>query len=102
MATGHGADDIVDNAAANRFELSRDGQTAELVYRLNGKRLVLVHTEVPEALGGHGVGGELVRAGVRRAARDGLTLVPVCPYARQWLEKHPDAVGDVAIDWQVA
>jgi predicted GNAT family acetyltransferase len=96
------ADDIIDNAAARRFELTRDGHTAELVYRVNGKRLVLVHTEVPEALGGHGIGGELVREAVRRAERDGLTLVPVCPYARQWLEKHPDAVGHVPIDWQAA
>jgi uncharacterized protein len=93
---------VIDNIAASRFELTRGGRTAELVYRLDGKRFVLVHTGVPEALGGHGLGGELVQAAVRRAARDGLTLVPVCPYARQWLEKHPDALRDVAIDWQVA
>jgi predicted GNAT family acetyltransferase len=95
-------DEVTDNTAANRFELKRDGDSAELVYRLHGNRLVLVHTEVPESLGGHGVGGRLVRAAVARAARDGLTVVPVCPYARQWLEKHPDAVGDVTIDWQTS
>ena len=95
-------DEITDNTTAKRFELTRDGHTAELVYRLNGKRLVLVHTGVPDALGGHGLGGELVRAAIRRAVRDGLTIVPVCPYAREWLEKHPDAVGEVAIDWRAA
>lgn len=92
--------EVTDNTAAHRFELSRDGYTAELVYRINGRRLVLVHTEVPEPLGGQGIGGLLVRAAVARAARDGLTLVALCPYARNWLEKHPDVVGDVAIDWQ--
>jgi predicted GNAT family acetyltransferase len=92
--------DVTDNTIDHRFELTLDGSTAELVYRLNGGRLVLVHTEVPESLEGHGIGGRLVRAAVARAARDGLTVVPVCPYARQWLEKHPDAVAGVAIDWE--
>jgi predicted GNAT family acetyltransferase len=91
---------VTDNTAENRLELTRDGETAELVYRVNGERLVLVHTEVPESLAGHGIGGLLVRAAVARAARDGMTIVPVCPYARQWLEKHPDVVGDVTVDWE--
>jgi predicted GNAT family acetyltransferase len=91
--------EVTDNTTEHRFELSLDGNTAELDYRVNRRRLVLVHTEVPEPLEGQGIGGLLVRAAVARAARDGLTLVPVCPYARSWLEKHPDVVGDVAIAW---
>ncbi|MGZ4734972.1 MAG: GNAT family N-acetyltransferase [Acidimicrobiia bacterium] len=91
--------DIVDNGAEHRFEVTRDGHTAELTYHRNGDRLVLIHTEVPTALEGHGVGGELVRAALGKAAREGLTIVPICPYARQWLQRHSDAVGDVEIDW---
>jgi predicted GNAT family acetyltransferase len=91
--------DIIDNESEHRFVVTRDGHTAELTYRLNGKRLVLIHTEVPEALGGHGLGGELVKAGIARAERDDLTIVPLCPYARSWLQKHPDAAGTVTIDW---
>jgi len=91
--------DIVDNAAKSRYELTRDGQTAELEYAIKGDRIVLLHTEVPNALGGQGIGGELVDAAVQRADRDGLTIVPLCPYVRRWIEKHPDRVGAVAIDW---
>ena len=91
--------DIVDNAAKSRYELTRDGQTAELEYAIKGDRIVLLHTEVPNALGGQGIGGELVHAAVQRADRDGLTIVPLCPYVRRWIEKHPDRVGAVAIDW---
>jgi uncharacterized protein len=91
--------EVIDNTSANRFETTRDGYTAELRYRINGSRLVLIHTEVPKELEGHGVGGDLVRAAVARAAREGLTIVPLCPYARHWLETHPGDVGDVAIDW---
>jgi predicted GNAT family acetyltransferase len=92
--------DVVDNPAASRFEVTIDGETAELIYRLRGKRLVLVHTGVPDALGGRGLGGQLVRAALQRAAREGLTVVPLCPYAREWLEKHPDEAAAVEIDWR--
>jgi predicted GNAT family acetyltransferase len=90
--------EVVDNTTKGRFELSRDGHTAELIYTVTGDRMVVHHTEVPKALGGLGIGGELVQAAVRRAARDGLTIVPSCPYARRWLDKHADQVGAVAID----
>ena len=58
---------------------ARRAAEAELDYHLNGSRLVLVHTEVPAALGGHGLGGRLVRAALDRAGREGLTVVPVVP-----------------------
>ena len=70
--------EVVDNVAASRFELTVDGHTAELVYRLDPPVLELVHTGVPDALEGEGVGGRLVRSAVELAERDGLTIVPTC------------------------
>lgn len=90
---------VIDNETESRFEVTRKGHTAELVYRIEDGRIVLIHTRVPEELEGHGVGGELVQAALQRAASEGLTVVPICPYARRWLRKHPDSSGDVAIDW---
>jgi uncharacterized protein len=89
---------VRDNPAESRFELVVDGELAELVYRRRADRLVLIHTEVPEALGGHGLGGLLVAAAVSRAAAENLTVVPVCPFARSWLERHPDEVARVKVD----
>ena len=94
-----GAEQISDNQQASRFELAAGGQVAELVYRRRVDRLVLVHTGVPEALGGHGIGGQLVTAAVHRAAAEGLTVVPLCSYARAWLRRHPDVAASVTIDW---
>jgi uncharacterized protein len=91
--------DVIDNTDASRFELRADGWLAELVYRIRGDRLVLIHTEVPLELEGRGIGGRLVTAAVDRAAREGLTLVPLCPFARGWLERHPEAAGRAVIDW---
>ena len=93
------ADRVIDNQDEPRFEVTLDGTLAELVYRRRADRLVLVHTEVPKALGGRGIGGLLVRAAVDRAAREGLTIVPLCPFARSWLEQHPEVASGVSVDW---
>lgn len=92
------SEEVTDNQAQSRFELRADGSLAELVYRLGGKRLVLIHTDVPPDLEGRGFGGRLVAAAVGRAAREDLTLVPLCPFAREWLERHPDRAAGVTID----
>ena len=92
------AQQVTDNQAESRFELRVDGLLAELPYRRNGKRLVLIHTEVPRSLEGRGIGGKLVLAALDRARRDGLTIVPLCPFALSWLERHPDAARDVTVD----
>jgi uncharacterized protein len=92
--------DVIDNQAQSRFELRVDGQLAELDYRHHGRRLALIHTEVPVELEGHGLAGSLVKAAIDRAAREGLTVVPLCPFAREWLERHPDIAAKATIDWE--
>jgi predicted GNAT family acetyltransferase len=93
------ADRVIDNPGESQFELEDGDHLAKLLYRWRADRLVLVHTEVPEALGGRGIGGLLVRAAVDRAQREGLTIVPLCPFARTWLERHPAAASAVTVDW---
>ncbi|CAN5734638.1 GNAT family N-acetyltransferase [soil metagenome] len=97
MPNSDGAD-VEDNPEAGRFELVVDGHLAELTYERTADRLVLIHTGVPEDLEGQGLGGRLVRAAIGVAARDDLTVVPKCPFARRWLERHPDEVGEVSIE----
>ena len=91
---------VTDNRDGSQLEIRAGGQLAELIYRTRAGRLILVHTEVPEALGGRGLGGELVRAAIGKANAEGMTLVPLCPFARSWLERHPDEAATVPIDWQ--
>jgi uncharacterized protein len=90
---------VTDNPDEHRLEIHQNGELAELIYRTRAGRLILVHTEVPDALGGRGLGGQLVRAAIDKAAHDGMTLVPLCPFARGWLERHPAEAGTVPIDW---
>ena len=90
---------VVHDADHDRFVVNAGGTVAELVYRRDGGRLELVHTGVPSALEGHGVGGRLVRAAVGWAAAEGWSVVPSCPFARRWLREHPDVASEVVIDW---
>lgn len=91
---------VVDVPAEQRFVVHGPGVEPEMIYRLQGGDLILVHTEVPETMSGRGIGGKLVRAAVARARTDHLTLVPWCPYARRWLKEHSDEAGGVDIDYK--
>jgi predicted GNAT family acetyltransferase len=90
---------ILNDHERRRFVYAENPNEAVLGYRLNRKRLVLVHTEVPAPLGGRGIGLRLVRAAVEHARTNGETIVPWCPFARKWLQDHADDVAGVAIDW---
>lgn len=90
---------VRDIPAEHRFVAEHNGAVAELVYDPQPHRLILVHTEVPAALGGRGIGGRLVRAAVERAAAEHLSVVPWCPFARRWLRDHPDIASAVTVDW---
>jgi predicted GNAT family acetyltransferase len=91
---------VVDDAAQEQFAVSMVGATAKLEYELDGGRLLLLHTEVPEAFRGQGVGGRLVEAALTKARAGHLTIVPWCPYARRWLKEHPERLGDTAVDFK--
>ena len=90
---------VTDDRVHHRFLYTADGLVAHLDYREVRDRIILVHTEVPAAMGGHGVGGLLVRAALARATRDNLTVVPWCSFARRWLKEHAGEAAPVKIDW---
>lgn len=74
-----------------RFFLEVAGGTAELVYQqLDDHTVDLVHTRVPDAAAGQGVGGRLAQAAFSWARQGGMHLVPTCPFVQKWLERHPD------------
>ncbi len=74
----------------DRFEARMDEGTGVLTYELRPGSIVFVHTVVPEALEGRGVGGALARAGLDYAREQGLGVVPQCPFVKAWIERHPD------------
>lgn len=89
---------VVDNTLQHRFEIATEGDLAYLSYEREAQRLWLLHTFVPEKLGHRGIGGQLVEAALEAAVADGLSIVPKCPFVREWLGKHPQAAEKVRID----
>ena len=86
----HAPDVVVrDNRDAHRFEAIVDGQTAYLQYERRPPAIVLVHTEVPEALRGGGIGSAVIRLALQSARAEGLSIVAKCPFVREYLKKHP-------------
>lgn len=74
----------------HRFELHFSNAIAFLEYRIKDGVMYLIHTEVPEALQGSGVGGRLVQQVLKYVAEQGYTVVPYCPFARAYLLRHPE------------
>jgi uncharacterized protein len=82
--------DVRDNAAASRFELEVDGQTAFAIYRASPGRITITHTEVPRELRGRGFGSALVRGALERVRAQGLKVESRCPFVSAYLGKHPE------------
>jgi predicted GNAT family acetyltransferase len=93
---------VVLNEELKRFETTRDGLTAFLTFRRNGKRVVLIHTEVPSELEGHGLASKLAWFALDYARENDLTVVPVCPFVRSYLERHPEEAERTKLDMTTA
>jgi predicted GNAT family acetyltransferase len=82
---------ISDAQAAGRYEAILDGQLAGVLeYVLKHERLALVHTGTMPGYEGRGVASALVRFALDDARRRGLRIIPICPYVRSYLERHPE------------
>lgn len=79
---------ITNNQLAGRFEIAQDGHTAILEYKKSEDVMTLVHTEVPEALGGKGLGGKLVMFALRYAKQNKLNVVAHCEFAKKYIQRH--------------
>jgi predicted GNAT family acetyltransferase len=74
-----------------RYVLRLDGHEAVMTYsRLGAASIIIDHTEVPEALKGRGAGRALVQRGVEDARAESRKIVPLCPFAKAQIARHPD------------
>jgi predicted GNAT family acetyltransferase len=84
---------VTHNEATGQFEIALRDQKAVLQYRRTQNSITLVHTEVPQASRGRGLGNQLIRAALDFAHFNQLKVVPVCPFVKAYLQKHPEAAG---------
>jgi hypothetical protein len=81
---------VRDNTERNRFELDADGHIAFSNYKRTDGVLTILHTEVPKALEGRGIGSALIRGVLDTARSQGLKVITVCPFAKSYIERHPE------------
>ena len=82
---------VKDNPARHRYE-ARAGERllGFVAYRAQPGRITLVHTEVEPELERHGVGSQLVAATLDDLRARGLPVVPICPFVRGFIRRHPE------------
>ncbi len=91
------AETVIDNPAQHRFEMHVDGHLAVVEYRESGDGLDLVHTEVPDALSGRGIGSRLAKGVFDQLRASGRKAKVTCSFLQAWTARHPD-VADLIID----
>jgi predicted GNAT family acetyltransferase len=82
---------VTDVPDQHRFEVRLDGELAGFaVYHRRGGRIYLVHTEIDPRFEGKGLGSALAK-GVLAAERAAAEpVVPLCPFMRSYIDRHPD------------
>ncbi len=86
--------EVRNNEADSRFEYAVGSAVAFAEYRREPGRITFTHTEVPESIGGSGVGGKLVRGALDYARRENLRVVPLCAFVAAFISRHPE-YGDL-------
>ena len=77
------------NIQGRRFELELDGKIAFIDYRLEGKTLSLLHTEVPKELGGKGIGSMIASKALDYATINDYRVLPTCTFIAAYIRKNP-------------
>jgi predicted GNAT family acetyltransferase len=85
---------VEDNPAKHRYE-ARAGERllGFILYRAERDRIALIHTEVESELEHRGVGSQLVAATLDDIRARGLAVVPICPFVRAYIQRHPEYAG---------
>ncbi|PRY13920.1 GNAT family N-acetyltransferase [Kineococcus rhizosphaerae] len=81
-----------------RFEVLVGDQVAGAAHYLDvdavgggpGRERIFFHTVVEDGFSGQGLAGRLVRSALEETVRSGLGIVPVCPFVKTYVGRHPE------------
>lgn len=81
---------VSENTAEQRFEMSVGPAIAYISFHREANAVSLDHTQVPDELGGRGVGTALVRGTLDLLASEHRKIIPRCSFVVRFIEKNPE------------
>jgi predicted GNAT family acetyltransferase len=82
---------IADEPEQHRYAIAADGERVGLAqYRQEPGEIIVTHVEIDDAVGGQGLGSQLVAFLLADARDRGLAVVPLCPFVREYIAGHPE------------
>ncbi len=83
---------ITNNEKEQQFQVRVDGELAYLEYRFYKGDIALMHTEVPDQLGGKGIASALAEYAFKYARDHNMPVMVYCPFVGGYLKKHPEHI----------
>jgi predicted GNAT family acetyltransferase len=81
---------VIDNKEKRRFETEVDGRLAFIEYTAMPNIVSLNYIEVDKVLEGNGVASEMAEKVLLQIEQRGLKIIPVCPFIKKYIKKHPE------------
>ncbi len=81
---------MVNNEKLMHFEIHDGDSIAFLEYRFYKKDIALMHTEVPDSMGGKGVASALAAYAFQYAKETKKLVMVYCPFVAVYLKRHPE------------
>ncbi|ETN95517.1 GNAT family N-acetyltransferase [Zhouia amylolytica] len=79
---------LINNEPQKRFEVHYENSIAFVDYKLFKGGIAYIHTEVPKALSGKGIGSFLAKGVLDYADENGLKVKPYCPFIKAYIDRH--------------
>ena len=104
MSPGQSELQLVNDTGTQRYRLMRGEQELGFVeYDPVGEQSILIkHTEVRSEFEGKGYGSELVRRTLDDVRQQGKSVIPICPYAMNFIRRHPEFLDVVRPEMRAA
>jgi predicted GNAT family acetyltransferase len=93
------AEEVRQNAAENRFEIWADGELAGFAdYRDRDGVRSFLHTLIEPAFEGRGLGSTLIGFSLDSTRKEGLGVLPFCPFVKAYIGRHRDYADLIPVD----
>ena len=90
---------VRDEPEQSRYEVWLDGQLVGFArYVRRGGRAFFVHTEIDPGHEGAGLGSALAKGALEAERSLGEPVVPLCPFIRAYIDRHPEYIDIVDRD----